>query len=114
MKKNEDYIEDYFDCEDDEDRLSDEELDELYRPKKALSRKSMISLFIYKFLVENSSPDHCYSHKEIGEKLLQYPYEIKVERKAVARAIHGLEDTGFGIITIPRKGVCYDEERIWA
>jgi len=108
-EKFEDYLED-----DELEELSDEELDELYRPKQVNSRKSLAPLFVYKILTEETSRNHHVTQKEIAKRLMEYPYEIKIERKALARVIHNLEDTGFGITSRPRNGYWYDEEKIWA
>ncbi len=72
----------------------DEVFDDLYRPKKANSRKSMIPLFVYLILKEHSNPAKHLRQKEIIEILKKYPYEISVERKAIGRTIHNLEDSG--------------------
>lgn len=101
--------------EDDElEELSDEELDELYRPKKSNSRKSLAPLFVYKILKEETNRDRHVTQKEIAARLAEYPYEITIERKALARVIHNLEDTGFGITSKPKAGYWYDESKIWA
>ena len=100
----------FFDAEE----LTDEELDALYRPKKSNSRKSLAPLFVYRILTEATDSEHHLTQKEIAEKLEAYPYEISLERKALSRVIHNLEDTGFGIISAPKKGVWFDADEIWA
>ena len=85
--------------------LSDEEMDEYYRRKKTNSRKSLLPLFIYLILQKHSSPSHPLQQNDIIRLLAAYPYEIQVERKAVSRALHGLEDSLLGIHSEPRVGV---------
>ncbi len=92
----------------DEDE-KEEYLDSLYRPKKRNSRKQMLSLFVYKILVENSSIGNPLSQHQIIEMLEEMPYELFIERKALSRVIHGLEDEGLGIHSDPKGGVWYDE-----
>lgn len=94
--------------------MSDEEeeeyLDALYRPKKRNSRKQMLSLFVYLILREHSNPSKHMSQQEIMDKLEEMPYELTIERKALSRVIHGLEDEGLGIHSDPRGGAWYDED----
>lgn len=104
-----------YEFEDDfEEELSDEELDALYRPKKTNSRKDLVPMFVYKILTEETSVDVHLTQKQIEKRLAEYPYEVSIERKALSRVIHGLEDTGFGIVSIQRKGCYYDPDKIWA
>ncbi len=100
----------YFD-DFDEDELSDEELDELYRPRKCNSRKSLAPLFVYKILEEMSSDGRHMSQNEILAELKKYPYEIELERKALSRVLHGLMDMGFGIIGKKGQGFWHTSDR---
>ncbi len=93
--------------------LTDEELDELYRPKKANSRKSLAPLFVYLILKEHTDMYHPYTQNQIIQKLEEYPYEISIERKAVGRILHNLEDSGLGIRSAAGMGSWYDKDNIW-
>jgi len=91
---------------DDEDY--EDYLDELYRPRKRNNRKQMLSLFVYKILVEKSSPDKRLSQQNIIDELQEMPYELTVERKAISRIIHGLAEELIGIHYDPKGGSWYD------
>ena len=86
----------------------EEYLDSLYRPKKRNNRKQMLSLFVYRILTQKTNPDKPMSQQEIIDKLVEMPYELTIERKAVGRVIHGLEDEFLGIHSIPKEGAWYD------
>lgn len=92
--------------------MSEEEeeayLDSLYRPKKRNNRKQMLSLFVYIILAEKSSSTKHLSQQEIIDILKEMPYELTIERKALSRVIHGLEDEGLGIHSDPREGAWHD------
>ncbi len=77
--------------------MSDEQLDEYYKPKKGNSRKSLAPLFVYLILKEKSSAEKPLRQKDILEILSGFPYEIKIERKALSRIIHGLCDSQLSI-----------------
>ena len=87
-----------------------EETDELYRPKKQNSRKSLAPAFIYRVLLRNSSPEEHIMQSDLIEMLEGYPYEISIERKAVGRIVHGLADSGIGIRFKKGEGCWYDSE----
>ena len=89
-------------------RMSEEELDELFRPQKMNSRKSMAPLFVFLILQEKSSPEKHMRQQEILAELSKFPYEIILERKALSRIIHNLVDSQVGIFSDLRSGVWYD------
>ncbi len=92
---------------DDEDGLCE---DDLYRPKKTNKRKSLAPLFVYKILTERSRPDMPMRQQEILDILwMDRDFEIHLERKALSRIIHNLEDCHLGIRSHPRKGVWYED-----
>lgn len=93
---------------------TDEKFDELFRRKKSNSRKNLIALFVYKILTEETDRNKHVSQKELAKRLEEYPYEIKIERKALARCVHNLEDEGLGIRSDKRYGCWFDKDRIWA
>lgn len=93
----------------DEDELSDEELDELYRPRKMNNRKSLAPLFIFEILKSASSPHRHLTQNELIRRLLDYPYELTMERKAVGRTLHLLADAGIGVCST-RQGAWYDKD----
>ena len=92
------------------DDLTDEEIDEFYRPQKGNNRKSLAPLYVYLILTELSSPDRHLTQQEILTKLSDM-YEIELERKAVGRIIHTLAGEGLGIVNTAKDGTWYDPER---
>lgn len=81
----------YYDV--DIEDMTDEELDEYYRPKKSNSRKSLAPLFVYEILTKYSDSDRHLRQKDILDILSKYPYEVTLERKALGRIIHNLTDS---------------------
>ena len=88
----------------------EEYLDSLYRPKKRNNRKQMLSLFVYRILTQKTNPDKPMSQQEIINELQEMPYELTIERKALSRVIHGLEEEMMGIHSDPRGGAWYDQD----
>ncbi len=86
--------------------MSDDELDELFRPKKANTRKSMAPLFVYSILKEKSSSKKHLRQQDILSELARYPYELTLERKALSRIIHNLIDA-------PQYAVFQDTTGVW-
>ena len=91
------------------ENMGDDELDELYRPKKANNRKSMAPLFVYLVLKENSDRNHPLRQQEILNFLSKYPYEINIERKALSRIIHNLIDSNLGIESDVKLGTWFEK-----
>ncbi|MDO4961350.1 MAG: hypothetical protein Q4E57_05800 [Eubacteriales bacterium] len=87
--------------------MTDEEIDELYRPKKSNSRKSLAPLFVYLILKDHSDDGRHMSHKDILKELEEYPYEVHIERKALGRIIHNLTDSQLNIYSGKRSGTWY-------
>ena len=94
----------------DTSNMTDEEIDEYYRPQKSNNRKSLAPLYVYIILKARSSPDHHLTQQQIMDHLEKL-YEITLERKAVSRIIHTLAGEGLGIINTTKDGVWYDPER---
>lgn len=98
--------------------MTEEELecfmDELHRPKKMNTRRTLAPLFVYLFLTENENKR--FSQKELQDALLRAPYEIEIERKALSRTIHLLKDAGIGIHSYAGLGTWFgdDDESIQA
>lgn len=91
----------------DEDSMTDEELDELYRPRKTNSRKELAILYIYKTLEAN--PGRRYSVNELVE-ILEKEHEIKMERKAIGKKIENLAQEDLNICkALHGGGVWYEE-----
>ena len=103
----------YFE-EIDFENLTDEEIDEFYRPRKQNNRRTLAPLFVYFILREHSGPDRRLSQNDIIDLLAEDPYEIRIERKALGRVLHLLADSGVGIVSSPRYGAWYDPEEEWA
>lgn len=90
------------------ENMEDEELDELFRPQKSNTRKSLAPLFIFEVINKYSNPDKHLRHQEILDLLKKYPYEISLERKALGRIIHNLTDSQYGIYS-DKSGVWMDK-----
>ena len=89
------------------ENLTDEEIDEFYRPQKSNSRKSLAPLYVYLILVNHSGPDRHLTQNEITSRLSS-DYEIELERKALSRIIHTLSGEGIGICNAAKSGAWYD------
>ena len=103
----------YFE-EIDFENLTDEEIDEFYRPRKQNNRRTLAPLFVYFILKEHSAPDHRLSQGDIIDLLAEDPYEINIERKALGRVLHLLADSGLGVVSTARYGAWYDPEEVWS
>lgn len=101
MKKN------YDEFEDEDYELTDEELDELYRPKKQNNRKHSLPLFVYLILKKYSSSDKPLSQQQIID-ILSSEYELDIERKSLSRTIHDIEDEHVGIYSLKSGGAWYE------
>lgn len=86
------------------ERMSEEELDALSRPKNANSRKSLVPLFVYLILLQHSGAEHPLRQQEIISYLADEPYEVVIERKTLSRVLHNLRDSQLGIYTDKRRG----------
>ena len=80
----------------DYDEMTDEEIDELYRPLKMNSTKTLAPLLVYFILCEHSSEEHHLRQGEILE-YLETEHELVIERKALSRVLHLLADADIGI-----------------
>lgn len=90
------------------EELTEEEIDEYYRPQKTNNRKSLLPLFVYLVLKKYSSPEKPLKQQEIIYYLTRSPYEINVERKAVGRVIHALVDSDLGIVSEHKVGTWFE------
>lgn len=90
--------------------MSEEELDELYRPQKTNTRKSMAPLFVYEILRKKSDSKTHLRQQDILKELEKYPYEITLERKALSRIIHNLIDTPHYAVFSDKTGVWVEQE----
>jgi hypothetical protein len=90
--------------------MTEEELDELYRPQKANTRKSLAPLFVYEILSKHSNSKTHLRQNDILKKLSEYPYEISLERKALSRIIHNLTDSPQYAVFQDKSGVWVDKE----
>lgn len=97
----------YDEFEDEDYELSDEEMDELYRPKKQNSRKHSLPLFVYLILKEYSSYEKPLSQQQIID-ILSSKYELNIERKSLSRTIHDIEDENVGIYSLKSGGAWYE------
>lgn len=70
----------------------DEEEEEYGSLKKANSRKSLAPLYVYEILKDNTNRVKHFKQQDIIDRLEEYPYELSLERKAVGRILHLLED----------------------
>ncbi len=89
--------------DDDEDLFS-----EVCKPKKVNKRKSNAVLYVYKIIRGSKRP---LKQQEILEKLAEMPWDVKIERKALGRIVHGLcEDPDNGIVC-GEAGIYFDSSR---
>ena len=88
-------------------KMTDEEIDDLYRPKKSNNRKTLAPLYVYIILRERSTPQKHLSQQQIL-RLLEELYEITIERKALSRILHTLADEEIGIVNTPKYGSWFE------
>ena len=93
------------------ENMSEEELDDFYRPQKMNSRKSLAPLFVYSILKDKSSSKKHLRQQEIINELSKHPYEIFIERKALSRIIHNLVDSAQYAVFQDKTGVWIDQEK---
>lgn len=86
----------------------DEDLFAESKPKAVNQRKSNAVLYVYKIIRGSSRP---LTQKEILQKLAEMPWEVRLERKALGRIIHGLcQDPENGIVC-EKGGIRFDPSR---
>ena len=90
--------------------MSEEELDELYRPQRANSQKSLAPLFVFEILRKKSDSKTHLRQADIQKELGRYPYEVSLERKAISRIIHNLIDNAQYGVFADKTGVWIDQE----
>ena len=90
------------------DSMTEDEIDDLYRPQCTNSRKSMSPLFVYLILKKHTNWDRHFTQKQILDKL-EREYGVKIERKALSRILHQLSDEDIQIVTSERQGVWFDQ-----
>lgn len=74
---------------------------------KRNSRRQLAPLFVYEILKNCSNPRRRLTQSEIIRRLDAYPYALSIERKALSRTLHLLEDADLGIHN-SRKGAWYE------
>ena len=89
--------------------MTEEELDEFYRRRKANDRKTLAVLYIFEILKAGTDRDHHMSQNAIIRALSEDPYELKLERKAVGRIVNLLFNEGLHVYS-DRTGAWYDPE----
>lgn len=94
------------------EQMSEEELDALYCPQRANSRKSLAPLFVYEILCKRSDSKHHLRQQDILRELAGYPYEITLERKALGRILHNLIDSPQYAVFSDKTGVWVDQEHV--
>ncbi len=77
--------------------MTEDELDDFFRPRKTNNRKSMAPLFVYLILKEKTDVKKHLRQQDILNELKEYPYEIVIERKALSRIIHNLMDSQLAV-----------------
>lgn len=88
----------------------DEEEEEYGSSKKTNSRKSLAPLYVYQILVLNSNRVKRLTQQNIIDRLDKYPYELSLERKAVGRILHLLEEEdGLDICVDKTTGAWYEK-----
>ena len=79
-------------------------LDEFFRPQKTNTAKSMAPLLIY-FIIRDYSDCDCHLRQQDIIDLLELRYGFTLERKALGRIIHALEDMQLDIYSDRASGV---------
>lgn len=74
--------------------------------KKANGRKTLGTLYVYQILRDNTNSRKHFKQQDIIDRLEDFPYELSLERKAVGRILHLLEDED-GL------GICVDSTGAW-
>lgn len=82
----------------------DDSLDEFFRPQKTNTAKSMAPLLIYFIIRDYSDCDYHLRQQDIID-LLELRYGFTLERKALGRIIHALEDMELDIYSDRASGV---------
>lgn len=82
----------------------DDSLDEFFRPQKTNTAKSMAPLLIY-FIIRDYSDCDCHLRQQDIIDLLELRYGFTLERKALGRIIHALEDMKLDIYSDRASGV---------
>ena len=91
----------------------DEEDEDFIPAKKANKRKMLVPLYVYMILKDHTSPGRHFTYSEILRRLEEYPYEITIERKALGRIIHMLEEEEtLGIINTRNDGTWHDPHKL--
>ena len=92
----------------DEDELTEEQFDEIYKQRKGNKRESLAALYIYYILKNHNTDKNNRFHTKDVQKYLWDDYEIKLGRGAVERALISLESAGdTNIWRGPEKGSGY-------
>lgn len=92
----------------DEDNLTEEQFDEIYKQRKGNKRESLAALYIYYVLKNHHTDKNNRFHTKDVQKYLWDDYEIKLGRGAVERALISLEAAGdTNIWRGPEKGSGY-------
>lgn len=86
---------------------SEKKLDMQNRRKSMNSRKTLLPLYIYMILCNESNENHRLTGEDLRNRLMQSPYDLTVERKALARTLNLLADSDLGIIKPEKKGGGY-------
>lgn len=64
---------------------------------KMNNRRQLAPLFVYEILKNCSNPAHRLTQSEIIRRLDAFPYALSIERKALGRTLHLLEDSDLGV-----------------
>ena len=92
----------------DEDDLTEEQFDEIYKQRKGNKRESLAALYIYYILKNHNTDKNNRFHTKDVQKYLWDDYEIKLGRGAIERALISLEAAGdTNIWRGPEKGSGY-------
>lgn len=80
---------------------------------KRNSRRQLAPLFVYEILKNCSNSRRRLTQSEIIRRLDAYPYALSIERKALGRTLHLLEDAELGIHN-SRSGSWYEPYKLCA
>ena len=90
---------------------NEEDEDFINNTKKANNRKTLAPLYVHMILMECTNRQKHLTYQEILDRLAGFPYEVEIERKALGRILHLLEEEDFLGVVNTRKGTWYEPHR---
>lgn len=95
-----------------DDAVKAETTKNVEKSKDMNKRDSLLQTYVYIILKDRTNSGRRMSQADIMEALMEYPFELEVNRRTLARAINTLEDNFFGIHTSD-KGSWHEKMDDW-